>query len=133
MHQEFTLLEMVARGGIIGFVVLLFSFILLVTGVVFVVMALTGGRFKPPFGIYLALAFVPLLLGIAGTGLGYMEINAVLRAFKGAPNPEEVAYGRKIAFFTTKFGIAGTLPCAVLGAAGIMINAHRKHEEEDLD
>jgi len=102
-----TILDYVASGGCIGFLVIGFTVIGLILSLVFLLVFKRRGAILGP----VLLSTVPITFGLIGTGYAFMLINqmAGFRTAEGeAPLPAEVADSQALAMVTTWMGLAGS-------------------------
>lgn len=116
-----TVLDMIKCSGIIGYVIVLTSIVLLVVGIVTLVTAKTRRAVLPLF-LY---ALAPVCLGLLGTYWGNREVDrkiAVVRSTDGRDvNQADVEHGRSLAMITTWMGLVAAAAPVVLGLAGMAI------------
>ena len=117
-------MDLLLKSGIFGLLILLVSPALLLGGVL--ALALTQSR--KFLAIFAALAFLPLLLGLCGTWLGYRQIDAVVDAAREAGHtiyPDHpqglVAQGRREARSSSWLGGMATAGLLVAAGMGILV------------
>lgn len=117
------------NSGIFGLLIILFFFVILVTGIV--VVAIT--RSRPAAITFALLAFFPLLLGLCGTYLGDLKVDEYTETVTPEILENEqsvVAGGRREARITTYLGSGAT--AALLMAAGCGIALTKKSNKSSL-
>ena len=114
--------------GIFGVFVLFVSLVLLVTGVVLLWMAET----RRTMAVFLVVSLLPLMLGLAGTMIGYHRVDMVAgRLEKDDADKEEIVeLGRKHARYTTYLGIGTSAVLLCLGAAGLLTKTGRPQDPD---
>ena len=96
--------------------IILLTLILIFVGILLLVVL----RSRKPFYLFLALALLPLLLGMLSTYLKYREIERMLTMLAEA-GVEVADAARREAWIITYFGAAGTAVLALIGLLGVLI------------
>ncbi len=121
-----TLWEMILASGIFGYTIILLSLIGFVAGVVLCL--------HPPgcgtVFVYLIFAFLPLLLGLAGTAMGDTNIDRMIYTLGEKPSEAVVLEAdRALARVTTYMGICGTAPLVLLGMVAMALRTSEMEGE----
>lgn len=80
--------------------------------------------------VYLIFAFLPLLLGLAGTEMGDTNIDRMIYTLGEKPSEAVLEADRALARVTTYMGICGTAPLVLLGMVAMAL---RTSEMEGKD
>lgn len=78
-----------------------------------------GNRKRVMVAVLIALAFIPLLMGLVGTALGFARIDSVVNAYPGEASAEDIAQGESHAMQVTWLGGGATL-VLLLFALGLL-------------
>ena len=115
------MIEFIKVCGIVGFIILLLTPVLLLLGILIAVLC----KSRKPLAIFAVVAFIPLLLGLLGTAAGYSQVHSVSGRLE-PPDAALIQHGRAQARYTSYLGAGCTillwLICA-LGAATKRENA----------
>ncbi|MCH7225990.1 hypothetical protein [Haloferula sp. A504] len=113
-------MDIFLRSGICGLLIILCFVILVVTAAILIPLT----RSRRVVGVLALLAFLPILLGLCGTWLGYRQVDAVIDAAVEAGQTQfldhpqgVVACGRQEARYSSYLGAGAT--AALLVIAGI--------------
>lgn len=118
------LLDSFHRSGIFGPAIAAAFVGLLVVGLIVIVRA---GRRKP-VGIFLVLAFLPLLIGLAGTIVGYGAVQMEIRKARSmgiTALPHDIAHGRAQSRRPLYMGAAASAPLVLIGLIGYAVKSPR--------
>ena len=86
-----------------------------------------GRKSKATVLLFLVLAFLPLILGLVGTMVGFATVDSVVNASPGSASPQELAHGRSQALQVTLLGGGATL-LVLLFALGSLALADRDEQ-----
>ncbi|MDT8392075.1 MAG: hypothetical protein RRC34_16355 [Lentisphaeria bacterium] len=115
-------MDMLLKSGIFGLLVVLSFPVIFVVGLILVAII----RSKRAATVFALLAFLPLLLGLCGTALGYRQISAAVAAGQISPEAANhpqgiVAVGRHEARYSTYLGLAASAILLAFAGCGVAI------------
>lgn len=97
------MIEFIKVCGIVGFLILLLTPVLLLVDVLIAVLC----KSRKPLAIFAIVALIPLLLGLLGTAAGYSQVQRV-SATTDSPDEAIIQHGHAQARYTTYLGAGST-------------------------
>tara|TARA_B100001013_G_C24465055_1_gene385076 strand:- start:67 stop:411 length:345 start_codon:yes stop_codon:yes gene_type:complete len=114
---------MILASRIFGYTIILLSLIGIVAGMVLCL--------RPPgcgtVFVYLIFAFLPLLIGLAGTAMGNTNIDIMIDTQGEKPSEAVLEADRALARVNTYMGICGTAPLVLLGMVSMALRTSRNN------
>jgi len=115
------------RGGVIGFLVLALAAVLLLVTVV----VLVSARSRAAVLTVLVLALLPLVVGVVGTGLGFLTVRANAAAHPQTFDESDFEAGRRQALITTWMGGGSTAMLVELASLGLLLRPREQGVRAD--
>lgn len=117
-------MNLVLQTGPLGLLALLMTALIALYGL----FALAGSQRRTAAARVFALATAPLLIGLAGTGLGWLRIRRMERASAGNVSPADWEHGMAQAWTATYLGVACALVLIVIAAVGFLLGSSSEDE-----
>lgn len=113
-------MDILLRSGIFGLLIVLCFVVLMVTAAILIPLT----RSRRFVGVLTLLAFLPILLGLCGTWLGYRQVDAAVEEghVRFSDHPQGVlAQGRREARYSSYLGTAATTMLLLVAGIGAVV------------